>query len=121
MDRISRRSHGVEGVRFREFWIRSLLFADDVVLLAPSACDLQLSLDRFAAKCKVAGIKISTSKFEATVLNQRKVDCLLQVGGEILPQVEEFRYFGVLFASEGKMEGEIDRRIGAASTVMQAL
>ncbi|CAM4428457.1 unnamed protein product [Leuciscus chuanchicus] len=44
-----------------------------------------------------------------------------QVGGELLPQVEEFKYLGVLFTSEGRMEREIDRRIGAASAVMRAL
>ncbi|KAI3372723.1 hypothetical protein L3Q82_023184 [Scortum barcoo] len=30
--------------------------------------------------------------------------CPLRVGGEVLPQVEEFKYLGVLFTSEGKME-----------------
>ncbi|TWW55944.1 Retrovirus-related Pol polyprotein [Takifugu flavidus] len=40
------------------------------------------------------------------------------VGGDILPQVEEFSYLGVLFKSEGKMKLEIDRQIGAASAVM---
>ena len=44
--------------------------------------------------------------------------CPLQVGGELLPQVEEFKYLGVLFMSEGRMEREIDRRIGAAAAVM---
>ncbi|TWW78263.1 hypothetical protein D4764_11G0003840 [Takifugu flavidus] len=91
MDRISRCSHGVEGVRFGDFRIRSLLFADDVVLLASSARDLQRSLDRFAAACEAAWIKISTSKSVAMVLNRKKVECLLQVKGEILPQVEEFK------------------------------
>ncbi|KAI3374811.1 hypothetical protein L3Q82_021033 [Scortum barcoo] len=38
-----------------------------------------------------------------------------RVGGEVLSQVEEFKYLGVLFTNEGKMEREIDRRIGAAS------
>ncbi|TWW61317.1 hypothetical protein D4764_05G0014070 [Takifugu flavidus] len=102
-------------------WIASLLFADDVVLLASSARDLQLSLDRFAAACEAAGMRISTSKSEAMVLNRKKVECLLRVKEEILPQVEEFKYLGVLFTSEGRMEREIDRRIGAASTVMRAL
>ncbi|TWW78198.1 hypothetical protein D4764_11G0003190 [Takifugu flavidus] len=40
---------------------------------------------------------------------------------EILPQVEEFKYLGVLFTSEGRMEREINRRIGAASAVMRTL
>ncbi|KAK0154371.1 putative uncharacterized transposon-derived protein F52C9.6 [Merluccius polli] len=43
------------------------------------------------------------------------------IGDEILPQVEEFKYLGVLFTSEGRMEREINRRIGAASAVMRTL
>ncbi|KAI3368008.1 hypothetical protein L3Q82_026830 [Scortum barcoo] len=77
--------------------------------------DLQHVLERFAAECEAAGMRISTSKSEAMVLDRKRVACPLQVGGEVLPQVEEFKYLGVLFTSEGKMEREIDRRIGAAS------
>ncbi|KAK3546555.1 hypothetical protein QTP70_027318, partial [Hemibagrus guttatus] len=43
------------------------------------------------------------------------------VGGEVLPQVEEFKYLGVLFTSEGRMDREIDRRIGAAAAVMRSM
>ncbi|KAI3367814.1 hypothetical protein L3Q82_026645 [Scortum barcoo] len=94
-----------------------LLFADDVVLMASSGQDLQHVLERFAAECEAAGMRISTSKSEAMVLDRKRVACPLRVGGEVLPQVEEFKYLGVLFTSEGKMEREIDRRIGAASAV----
>ncbi|KAK3514353.1 hypothetical protein QTP70_015882 [Hemibagrus guttatus] len=45
----------------------------------------------------------------------------LQVGGEVLPQVEEFKYLGILFTSEGRMDREIDRRIGAAAAVMRSM
>ena len=55
------------------------------------------------------------------VLNRKRVECTLWVGDEILPQVEAFKYLGVLFTSEGRLEQEIDRRIGAASAVMQTL
>ncbi|TWW77698.1 Retrovirus-related Pol polyprotein from transposon 17.6 [Takifugu flavidus] len=82
---------------------------DDVVLLASSARD-QRSLDWFAAVCEAAGMRISTSKSEAMDLNWKKVDCLVRVKEEILPQVEEFKYLGVLFTSEGRMEQEIDRQ-----------
>ncbi|TWW73573.1 hypothetical protein D4764_15G0009670, partial [Takifugu flavidus] len=60
-----------------------------------------------------AGMKNSTSKSEAMVLNRKKVECLLRVKEEILPQVEEFKYLRVLFTNEGRMEQEIDRRISA--------
>ncbi|TWW81710.1 hypothetical protein D4764_01G0015250 [Takifugu flavidus] len=66
-------------------------------------------------------MKISTSKSEAMVLNRKKVECLLRVKEEILPQVEEFKYLGVLFTCEGRIEQEIDRRIGVASAVMRTL
>ncbi|KAI3352069.1 hypothetical protein L3Q82_020884 [Scortum barcoo] len=94
---------------------------DDVVLLASSSQDLQHVLERFAAECEAAGMRISTSKSEAMVLDRKRVACPLRVGGEVLPQVEEFKYLGVLFTSEGKMEREIDRRIGAASAVMRSV
>ncbi|KAI3375367.1 hypothetical protein L3Q82_021856, partial [Scortum barcoo] len=80
--------------------------------------DLQHVLERFAAECEAAGMRISTSKSEAMVLDRKRVVCPLRVSGEVLPQVEEFKYLGVLFTSEGKMEREIDRRIGAASSAV---
>ncbi|KAK3560600.1 hypothetical protein QTP86_010935 [Hemibagrus guttatus] len=93
----------------------------DVVLLAPSSLDLQHALGRFAAKCEAAGMRVSTSKLEAMVLDRKKVACTLQVGGEVLPQVEEFKCLGVLFTSEGRMDREIDRRIRAAAAVMRSM
>uniref|UniRef100_A0A3P9I175 Reverse transcriptase domain-containing protein n=1 Tax=Oryzias latipes TaxID=8090 RepID=A0A3P9I175_ORYLA len=121
MDRISRRSQGPEGIWFGDHRISSLLFADDVVLLASSNRDLQRALGRFAAECEAAGMRVSTAKSEAMVLDRRKVACHLSVGGVSLPQVEEFKYLGVLFTSEGRSEREIGRRIGVASVVMRSL
>ncbi len=93
MNRISRRSQGVEGVRFGDLRIGSLLFADDVVLLASSGRDLQLSLDRFAAGCEVAGMRISTSKSKYMVLSWKRVECPLRVGDETI-KVSERRPTG---------------------------
>ncbi|KAI3369612.1 hypothetical protein L3Q82_025322 [Scortum barcoo] len=70
--RFLRRSQGPEGVRFGNHRISSLLFADDVVLLASSSQDLQHVLERFAAECEAAGMRISTSKSEAMVTRPEK-------------------------------------------------
>ena len=78
------------------------LFADDMVLLASLSSDLQLSLGKLTADCEASGMRISTSKFRAMVLSQKRVDCPLQDMGECLPQLEEFKHLWVLFASEGK-------------------
>ena len=95
MDRISRHSHGVEGLQVGDLKIASLLFADDVVLMASSAVELQRSLYQFAAECGVAGMRIGTSKSEAMVLSRKLMDCPLWVGNESLPQVKEFVYLFV--------------------------
>ncbi|KAK3542732.1 hypothetical protein QTP70_000089 [Hemibagrus guttatus] len=121
MDNISRCSQGLEGVRFGYHSISSLLFADDVVLLAPSNQDLQHALGHFAAEREAARMRVSTSKSEAMVLDRKKVACTLQVGWEFLPQVEEFKYLGVLFMSEGRMDRGIDRWIGATAVVMRSM
>ncbi|KAI3370581.1 hypothetical protein L3Q82_007150 [Scortum barcoo] len=120
---ISRRSQGPEGVRFGNHRISSLLFADDVVLMASSGQDLQHVLERFAAECEAAGMRISTSKSEAMVLDRKRVACPLQVGGEVLPQVKEFKYQVISGSCSRVRErwSEIDRRIGAASAVMRSV
>ena len=74
MDRISRRSHAAEGVKFGGLWIPSLLFADDMVLLASFKSDLQLSLRWFAAEFETVGTRITASKSEVIVLSQKRVN-----------------------------------------------
>ncbi len=83
--------------------------------------DLRHAMGWFAAECEEAGMRISIAKSEPMVHSGKKVACPLQVGGEFLPQVEEFKYLGVLFMSEGRMEREIERQIGAASAVMRSM
>ena len=80
MNIISRCSQGVEGFRFGNLRIMSLLFADDVVLLVSLFCDLQLSLERFEAECEAAGMRISPSKSDTIILSRKRVECPLQVG-----------------------------------------
>ncbi|TWW60942.1 hypothetical protein D4764_05G0010320 [Takifugu flavidus] len=75
----------------------------------------------FTTECEAAGIRIRTSKSESMVLTRKKVECLLWVREEVLPQVEEFKYLGILFTSEGRIEQENNRQVGAVSAVMRAL
>jgi len=108
-----------ESVWFGDLEIASLLFADDLVLLATS--NLQHALGQFAAECEAVMMRVSTSKSEAMALCRKMVECSLRVGIELLSQAKEFKYLGVLFTSEDKMEQEMDRQIGAPSAVMWAL
>ncbi len=65
--------------------------------------------------------EVSTSKSEAMVFCRKTVDCPLRLGDELLPQVRELKYLGVLFPSDRKLEQGMDRQFGAVSAVMRAL
>lgn len=64
------------------------------------------ALGQFAVECEAVGMRISNSKSEAMVLDRKKATCPFQVGGEILSQVQEFKYLKVLFTSKGKIKRE---------------
>ena len=101
--------------------ISRMLFADDLVLLSSTESGLQRALNSFADACNTAGMKISTAKTEVLHLSRNPHQCVLQVNGATLKQVEKFKYLGVAFTSDGRLDEELDTRIGKASAVMRAL
>ena len=101
--------------------ISLLLFADDLVLLSSTESGLQRALNSFEDACNTAGMKISTAKTEVLHLSRNPDQCVLQVNGATLKQVEKFKYLGVAFTSDGRQHEELDTRIGKASAVMRAL
>ena len=101
--------------------ISRLLFADDLVLLSSTESGLQCALNSFADACNTAAMKISTAKTEVLHLSRNPDQCVLQVNGATLKQVEKFKYLGVAFTSDGRQDEELDTRIGQASAVMRAL
>ena len=92
-----------KGYQFGGLEIPSPLFADDMYLLASLNSNLQLALGHFAAECEAGAMKINTSKSEALAFSLRIVHCPLRFGKEFLPQIEELKYLGVSFVTEGKM------------------
>lgn len=103
MDRISSCSQGPEGVWAQDNKMLSLLVANIAVLLVPSSQGIQHALGWIQAKSEGVGMKIRGLCSQA-----EKVACSLQVGGEILPHVFKFKYFGVF---RGTMEWRMDIRM----------
>ena len=100
-------------------------FGEDLVLLASSDLDLQHALDRFSAVCKQRGMNISTKKTEALCVSRNSRQCMLQVSGITLQQVEKFKYLGVVFTSDGRRNRRLIRslvkRTGKTNTVLGKL
>ena len=101
--------------------ISRLLFADDLVLLSSTESGLRRALNSFADACNTAGMKISTAKTEVLHLSRNPDQCVLQVNGATLKQVEKFKYLGVAFTSDRRQDEELATRISKASAVMRAL
>ena len=101
--------------------VSRLLFADDLILLFSTKSGLQRALNSFADACNTAGMKISTAKTEVLHLSRNPDQCVLQVNGATMKQVEKFKYLGVAFTSDGMQDEELDTRIGKASAVKRAL
>ena len=66
-------------------------------------------------------MKISSARTEVLHLLRNPDQCLLQVNGATLKQVEKFKYPGVAFTSDRRQDEELDTRIGKASAVKRAL
>ena len=98
-----------------------LLFADDLVLFSSTESGLHRALNSFADACNTAGMKTNSAKTEVLHLSRNPDQCVLQVNGATLMQVEKFKYLGVAFTSDGRQDEELDTRIGKASAVMRAL
>ena len=111
----------LDGITIGPVKISHLLFADDLVLFGTSQESLQTSLDKFTSACVDADMKINTSKTEVMVLSRQATDCIIKVNGAQLRQVNEFKYLGVMFSSDGRQDKEIDRRINQAGAAASEL
>ena len=121
MNWIDKWSRADKCATIRNCKISRLLLVDELVLLSSTEPGLQRALNSFAGACDTDGMKISSAKTEVLHLSRNRDQCVLQVNGATLKQVEKFMYFGVAFKSVGRQDEELDTRIGNASVVMRAL
>ena len=67
-------------------------------------------------------MKISKAKTKVLHLSKNPDQCVLQVNGATLKQVEKFKHLGVAFTSDERQdEEELYTRIGKVNAVMRAL
>ena len=90
------RSRGEELVRV---WNLSAFSTENDFLLASSVCDQQHAVERFVAEFELVGFRISTSMSEEWFFAGKRVGTLSSGFTELMPQAEEFNYFGVLFTT----------------------
>ena len=72
--------------------ISRLLFFDDLILLSSTESVLQRALNSSADECDTAGMKLNMAKTEVLHLSRNPDQCLLQVNGATLKQIEKLKY-----------------------------
>ena len=93
--------------------ISSMRYADDIVLVAESKEELQRMVELVEEQCNRYELVINRDKTKSMKIGrQREVLNIQLLEGEV-EQVREFKYLGVYFTEDGKMERAVQDRISA--------
>ena len=109
------------GASINGYIINNLRFADDIVLMAETAKELQMMVNRVHQSCSKFGLKINIGKTEIQVINKHPINLKIAINGHQLNQVEEFTYLGGTISQQGQCSPDIKHRIGKALGAMQML
>jgi exonuclease III len=111
------------GLRMDELRVKCLLYADDQVLLASSAGELQDMVTLLNGEFEAKGMKVNASKTKVMIFekNEEMTACEILIGDESVEQVREFVYLGCMFTRDGKCDKEIERRVKKGNSVNGAL
>lgn len=85
------------------------MYADDLCFLAESPDGLQQLMSVFHQACCKFGLKVSINKTEVMALDTRGHETLaIQLGENVLKQVDKFRYLGNTITSKCDLDAEIN-------------
>ena len=104
--------------------IRALLYADDVVLIAESAADLQHMLDALHEFCTANCMMVNESKSAVVVFNSkhhRGGDVVFMYDGRTLPTKASYVYLGMTFTDGEPIKKQLSLMVTKARKVMYAL
>lgn len=96
-----------------DFW--DLLYADDLVIMAESENELQQRLVAWQECLERGGLKVNATKTE-TMVSSKSGDEAIHIkdtAGNLLTQVDTFKYLGATIVQTGGTEGDVRMRIKA--------
>ena len=102
--------------------ISNLRFADDIDLIAGSENELQDLTTRLEKASQKLGMEISAEKSKILVTSTSdNPTTAIVLNGEVLEEVQSFKYLGAIIAKDGCSDTEIKARLGAATAAMSRL
>ena len=99
------------------------MYADDTILVADSANDLQEAMDCLNVYCKKWDIKINIDKTKIVIFTNRKKreNANFNFNGQLIDIVDNFKYLGVLFSRNGSFHMNNVERLNRARRAMFSL
>jgi exonuclease III len=109
-------------VELNNMYLSSLSWADDLVLFSETKTGLQNSLDKLDTYCQKWGLSVNTAKSKCTVfsLGNAKMPNFT-LGGNILENVNSYKYLGVIVHRNGKFAHAINDRCTKAKRAIHVL
>ena len=100
----------------REWELCQVLFADDTALVADSEEKLQKLVDEFGRVCERRKLKVNVNKSKVMRCTGREDLRRLNVSlnGEVLEEVNQFKYLGAQIGRKGGVEEDVCWRVGEA-------
>ena len=116
-DLSSRIAESSAGVPFGDDTIHTLLYADDLVLLATSPADLQSQLDELHSFTSSVNMEVNMDKTKIMLLRNKKRKSrakpenkkIWTIGGKELKECETYKYLGFTIKSNGMASVHVDK------------
>ena len=102
-----------------ELHVKCLLYADDQVILASSAKQLQdmVTLMNEAFKSKGMNINVNNTTVVEFGTDKDVSLCDVKINDVSMEQVNDFVYLGSMFTRNGKIDADVERRVNAGKKV----
>ena len=106
----------MDGIRMGGRNVNNIRYADDTVLIADSEAKLQGLVNELETSCREKGLKINKTKTETMGITKVKegIRVRINVQGNPVKQVKEFKYLGSIITDEGTSDKEVRTRIAIA-------
>ncbi|CAL4094820.1 unnamed protein product, partial [Meganyctiphanes norvegica] len=100
-----------------------LLFADDTVILAESANELQLALDALQDYCRIWKLKINVDKSKIIRFSKRRTKNLPNfiLNGETINIVDTYVYLGTTIKFNGKFVDAKNKQLFQAKRALSSI
>ena len=110
------------GIQLGEYQLTDLDYADDIAIIAPSACVLQEALMILQEEANLVGMQISWPKTKLMAITPNPTNHMpLKICNTEILFVDSFTYLGSLITSDGSPSRDITHRIAKAAAAMYRL